>query len=289
MAKAKVKNSDNATNQTIIQLLIESNSLKFGKFITKSNKISPYYINTGMIYFGDFWTKFISLYINKIKSCYDKHQVLGVFGSAYKGIPLVSSFSEHWYQHTGISIPFCFDRKEQKTHGEQKKHLGVLEDCFFDKNQKNNKNNHIKSGFIVLDDVLSSGISLHQAFDYLNDHKIKILAACTAINRNEYLSRVLKSQSCDKLTAKQALYKKHNIDIHYLISFKDIYHYFNNDLNNFLTNIKNSIHQSTNLKQQKTNHNLEKKIKLYQQALNQFVKQKSHIDDYINENCTFNL
>ncbi|MBQ5668532.1 MAG: orotate phosphoribosyltransferase, partial [Peptococcaceae bacterium] len=105
-----------AYKREFIEFLEEAGVLKFGDFVAKSGRNIPYFINAGMIKTGDQITKLGEFYA---KAYFDK---LGkkdavLFGPAYKGIPLSISAAVALSKN-GLNVPFFFNRKEVKDHGE---------------------------------------------------------------------------------------------------------------------------------------------------------------------------
>ena len=96
---------------------IESGALKFGEFTLKSGRVSPYFFNTGAFSSGDSLAKLARAYSMCINEKGIEFDML--FGPAYKGIPLVSSISVCYSNLYNRDIGFCFNRKEEKRHGEK--------------------------------------------------------------------------------------------------------------------------------------------------------------------------
>ena len=293
MAKNIYNSLNNKRLDPIIEILIESDAIKFGCFVTKSNTQSPYFINTSMIYHSRWWVDFVDLYVQLVLDCFSADQVIGVFGSAYKGIPLACTFATLWFQKTSKSISFSFDRKEQKTHGEQGKHLGLLlnksqlSDLSYpsrslsQSNKSGNKSEYsqLTSGYIVIDDVLTSGLSLDQSFDYLSKLKVPILGGVTAVDRNEYFHQGIdnidnfhngKKVFDKRISACNGLQKKYNLQVKSLININQIYQYFDD----FSLNSKQDHGISH------TNQSSEQFAKIYHQFRSNHQRIKQYIDDH---------
>lgn len=102
--------------EEFITLMVRSGVLLFGDFITKSGRNTPYFINTGNYRTGAQMAALGSYYAARIQESGAAFDAL--FGPAYKGIPLAVSAAVSLYQETGRDVPYCFNRKERKDHGE---------------------------------------------------------------------------------------------------------------------------------------------------------------------------
>lgn len=98
-----------------IEFMVRSSVLTFGDFVTKSGRNTPFFINTGRYRDGDQMNRLAGFYADAIQARDVPFDFL--FGPAYKGIPLVVAISME-FSRRGRNIPFCFNRKEVKDHGE---------------------------------------------------------------------------------------------------------------------------------------------------------------------------
>ena len=101
--------------QEFIEFMVRSNVLTFGDFTTKSGRKTPFFINTGRYRTGEQMNRLAGFYADAIQSRDISFDFL--FGPAYKGIPLVVAIAMELSKR-GMDIPFCFNRKEAKDHGE---------------------------------------------------------------------------------------------------------------------------------------------------------------------------
>ena len=100
---------------SFIKLAIKNNVLQFGNFVTKAGRESPYFFNLGSFDNGDSIKSLGQFYAKRILETKIKFDML--YGPAYKGIPLVTAIAISLAEH-GLNIPYCFNRKEAKNHGE---------------------------------------------------------------------------------------------------------------------------------------------------------------------------
>lgn len=112
-----------AYKREFIEFMISCGVLRFGEFITKSGRKSPYFVNTGNYRTGAQMSKLGKYYAECLKNNVgEDFDVL--FGPAYKGIPLATTTAIALYDGYGIDKPFCFNRKEAKDHGEGGSFIG---------------------------------------------------------------------------------------------------------------------------------------------------------------------
>ena len=104
-----------AYKQEFILFMVRSNVLTFGDFTTKSGRQTPFFINTGRYRTGHQMNLLAGFYADAIQASQLKFDFL--FGPAYKGIPLVVAIAME-LSRRGLDVPFCFNRKEAKDHGE---------------------------------------------------------------------------------------------------------------------------------------------------------------------------
>lgn len=103
--------------EEFIRFMVDSGVLTFGDFVTKSGRKTPYFVNTGNYKTGAQAARLGDYYA----ACIQENMSEGIdalFGPAYKGIPLVTTASASLYRNYGRDLPYCFNRKEAKDHGE---------------------------------------------------------------------------------------------------------------------------------------------------------------------------
>ena len=153
-----------------IEFLLDAGVLKFGNFIAKSGRKLPYFINAGDIKtgkqierLGEFYAQ---CYLDKVGA--EKKTVL--FGPAYKGIPLSVSAAAALAKHD-IDVPFFFNRKEAKDHGEGGVFVGVT---------PNNGED-----IIIIEDVITAGTAIRESMALMQNVNAKVAGVIIMVNRME--------------------------------------------------------------------------------------------------------
>ena len=150
-----------------ISYALDCGVLKFGEFQLKSGRTSPYFFNTGLFNTGAQLGKLGHFYAQALLQADIKVDVL--YGPAYKGIPLVSATSIAYAQITGDDIPFAFNRKEAKDHGEGGSLVGAP----------------LFGNVIILDDVITAGTSVRESVEIINQAHAKPAGVVIALDRQE--------------------------------------------------------------------------------------------------------
>ena len=150
-----------------ISYALDCGVLKFGEFQLKSGRTSPYFFNTGLFNTGAQLGKLGHFYAQALLQANIKVDIL--YGPAYKGIPLVSAASIAYAQITGYDIPFAFNRKEVKDHGEGGSLVGAP----------------LIGNVIILDDVITAGTSVRESVEIINQAHAKPAGVVIALDRQE--------------------------------------------------------------------------------------------------------
>jgi orotate phosphoribosyltransferase len=143
-------------------------ALKFGEFTLKSGRVSPYFFNTGLFDTGLKLAKLTRFYAQAIVESGVSFDLL--YGPAYKGIPLAAATAVQLAEHFGRDVPYAFNRKEAKKHGEG----GVLV-------------GHALTGrhALIVDDVISAGVSVRESVEIIRNAKATPVGVAIAIDRQE--------------------------------------------------------------------------------------------------------
>ena len=202
-----------SSTSLFIEFALEKKVLQFGDFLTKAGRNSPYFFNLGAFNDGESLKLLGEFYANKIIDT--KIEFDMIFGPAYKGIPLASSTSIA-LSNKSRNIPYSFNRKETKNHGEGGEIIG----------------SSIKGGVLVIDDVISAGTSINESYKLIHKSGAKIAGVIVAIDRQE--------KGENALSATQEIAKKYSIPVISIITLEDIIHYLEvaNSFSNELELIK---------------------------------------------------
>jgi len=140
-----------AYKEEFIEFLVECDALRFGEFKLKSGRMAPYFINTGMFDSG-MKIKRLGTYYAKAVAEHFSDEFDGIYGPAYKGIPLCISAAEALYD-MGMDKGYVFNRKEAKTYGDKSVVVGMPLKP--------------ESNLILVDDVITSGKAIRESLDVL--------------------------------------------------------------------------------------------------------------------------
>lgn len=190
--------------EAFIKFMVESGVLLFGDFVTKSGRNTPYFINTGNYRTGRQMTRLGEFYADQIMAIEGQAEETGncvLFGPAYKGIPIVTAAAVALDQHHGKDLPYCFNRKEVKDHGEG----GILVGHPLAKGDT----------VLILEDVLTAGTAVRETLPLLlNTAGVKIGGLVISVDRME--------KGKGNSTAVQELREEFGIVTYPIVTVKDI-------------------------------------------------------------------
>ena len=149
-----------------VALAIEQQVLRFGQFTLKSGRVSPYFFNLGKIASGAALHTLVNAYADALIE--DGLEFDMLFGPAYKGIPLVAALATCLAQR-GRDLPFAYNRKEAKDHGEGGITVGA----------------ELRGRVLIVDDVLTAGTALRQSIAMIRAAGAEPVAAAVALDRQE--------------------------------------------------------------------------------------------------------
>jgi len=141
--------------------------LRFGEFTLKSGRISPYFFNAGLFNTGASLARLGRYYAQAIVDSGIEFDVL--YGPAYKGIPLAAVTAAALYDHHGRDVPYAFNRKEAKDHGEG----GII------------VGHALQGKVLIIDDVISAGTSVRESFDIIKAEGAEASGVVIALDRQE--------------------------------------------------------------------------------------------------------
>lgn len=188
--------------QQFIDFAIQTGVLRFGSFTLKSGRVSPYFFNSGLFNTGGSLAKLGQFYAQAIINAQVNFDVL--FGPAYKGIPLASSTVIALSEHHQRDIPYVFNRKEAKDHGEGGQLVGA----------------ELKGKVLIIDDVISAGTSVRESVEIIKGQQAMPAGVIIALDRQE------KGQT-DR-SAIQQVEMDHQIPVISIICLVDLLNYIKN-------------------------------------------------------------
>ena len=153
--------------QDFIELALQCKVLQFGEFELKSGRVSPYFFNAGKFSTGGALARLGRCYAAALHAS-DLHADM-LFGPAYKGIPLVSTTAMALSDQHGIDLPFAFNRKEAKTHGEGGNIVGAP----------------LAGDVVVIDDVMTAGTAIRESMAILNESGARGAGVVIGLDRCE--------------------------------------------------------------------------------------------------------
>lgn len=154
-------------SSSFISLCLELGVLRFGEFKLKSGRISPYFFNAGLFNSGRALAGLGRAYAQAIVQGGLSFDVL--FGPAYKGIPLVASTAVALADQHGRSVPWSFNRKEAKDHGEGGVIVGAP----------------LQGRVLIVDDVITAGTAIREALDIIRTAGAQPVGVVLALDRQE--------------------------------------------------------------------------------------------------------
>ena len=152
--------------QDFIRFAIQHDVLRFGEFQTKAGRLSPYFFNSGLFQDGAALRELCQFYAQAILASGIEFDML--FGPAYKGIPLVAGTSIALAEQ-GRNVPYCFNRKEAKDHGEGGTTVGAK----------------LQGRVLIVDDVISAGTSVRESVEIIRASGATPCGVVIALDRME--------------------------------------------------------------------------------------------------------
>ncbi|MGD7036042.1 orotate phosphoribosyltransferase [Methylotuvimicrobium buryatense] len=182
-----------------IQYALDCGVLKFGEFQLKSGRMSPYFFNTGLFDTGAKLGKLGEFYARALLE--SKLDIDMLFGPAYKGIPLVSATSIAYARLTGRDMPFAFNRKEAKDHGEGGVIVGTS----------------LSGNVLILDDVITAGTSVRESVSIINGEGAYPAGVLIALDRQE--------KGPDGQSATEEVRQTYDMPVQSIVSLEQIIEY----------------------------------------------------------------
>ncbi len=156
-----------AYKREFIELALELNVLRFGEFTLKSGRVSPYFFNAGLFSTGYAAAKLGRFYAAAIAESEIRFDML--FGPAYKGIPLATLAAAALAEQHDIDVPYAFNRKEAKAHGEGGSIVGAP----------------LSGRILIVDDVITAGTAMREAYQIITSAGAEIAGVVISLDRQE--------------------------------------------------------------------------------------------------------
>jgi orotate phosphoribosyltransferase len=150
-----------------LDFAIQTGVLRFGQFTLKSGRVSPYFFNTGLFNSGLGLAQLGRYYARAIIQSGIKFDM--IFGPAYKGIPLAAATTIALADYHGLDIPYAFDRKETKDHGEGGNIVGAP----------------LQGQVLIIDDVITAGTSATYSINLIRENSAEVAGFVIALDRQE--------------------------------------------------------------------------------------------------------
>jgi orotate phosphoribosyltransferase len=150
-----------------IEFAIEQGVLRFGEFTLKSGRVSPYFFNAGLFRTGGALARLGRFYARAIVDRAPGFDVL--FGPAYKGIPLAATAAVALADHHGRDLPYAFNRKEAKAHGEGGNIVGAS----------------LSGDILIIDDVITAGTAIREVMGLIEAAGARAAGVVIALDRQE--------------------------------------------------------------------------------------------------------
>ncbi|WP_448622799.1 orotate phosphoribosyltransferase [Dickeya fangzhongdai] len=156
-----------AYQRQFIEFALSKQVLKFGEFTLKSGRISPYFFNAGLFNTGSDLALLGRFYAEALVDAAVEFDVL--FGPAYKGIPIATTTAVALAEHHDRDVPYCFNRKEAKDHGEGGNLVG----------------SPLKGRIMLVDDVITAGTAIRESMEIIAAQGATLAGVLIALDRQE--------------------------------------------------------------------------------------------------------
>lgn len=182
--------------QEFLEFAIEVGVLRFGEFTLKSGRVSPYFFNSGLFNTGSSLAKLGRYYAQAIIDSGIEFDT--IYGPAYKGIPLAASLAIALADHHGRDLPYCFNRKEVKDHGEGGLIVGA----------------ELKGRVLIIDDVISAGTSVRESVEIIQAAGATPAGVVIALDRQE--------RGKNKTSAIQEVERDYGLNVASIVGLKEL-------------------------------------------------------------------
>ena len=198
-----MKQTKTSLSQQFIAFAIAEGVLQFGEFTLKSGRSSPYFFNMGNICSGSSLDRLGRFYADRIDQIQTPVELL--FGPAYKGIPLVSAASIALSRNHQFDIPYVFNRKEAKQHGEGGSLVGAP----------------LTGRVLIIDDVITAGTAIREVLSIIEKSDAKAMGILVALDRQE--------MGPNGQSAIQEIEQEYGIEVYSIANVNDLIEYLECD------------------------------------------------------------
>ncbi|NLD00147.1 MAG: orotate phosphoribosyltransferase [Gammaproteobacteria bacterium] len=188
-----------AYQREFIQFALERGVLRFGEFTLKSGRVSPYFFNAGLFDSGLALAKLGRFYAQALVDSGLSYDV--VFGPAYKGIPLAATTAVALAEHHQRDVPWCFNRKEAKDHGEGGTLVGAA----------------LEGNIVIVDDVITAGTAIREVMQIIKGQGAQAAGVLIALDRQE--------RGTGELSAIQEVERDFNMPVISIVSLQQVLEY----------------------------------------------------------------
>lgn len=190
--------------QDFIRFAIKQEALCFGEFKTKAGRLSPYFFNAGLFNDGESLKQLTQFYAQAI--LFSKISFDMLYGPAYKGIPLAAGTAIALAEK-GRNVPYCFNRKETKDHGEGGSTVGAA----------------LQGRVLIIDDVISAGTSVRESIALIRAAGATPCGVVIALDRMELGQQTERNE--DELSAAQEVHRNYGIPVVAIATLDDLLGY----------------------------------------------------------------
>ncbi|NTS77485.1 orotate phosphoribosyltransferase [Catenovulum sp. SM1970] len=203
-----------AYQKEFIEFALSRNVLRFGEFTLKSGRISPYFFNAGLFNTGRDLAKLGQYYAQALQSSNVDYDL--VFGPAYKGIPIATTTTVALSEHHDKDVPYCFNRKEKKDHGEGGSLVG----------------SELTGKVMLVDDVITAGTAIRESMEIIKAADATLSGVLIALDRQE--------KGKGELSAIQEVERDFGTTVISIVTMSDVISYLETqpELAEHLTNMK---------------------------------------------------
>ena len=181
-----------------IRFAIEQQVLLFGEYKTKAGRLSPYFFNAGLFHDGNSLWQLTQFYAKAIQASGIEFDVL--FGPAYKGIPLATGAAIALAE-AGRNVPYAFNRKEAKDHGEGGNLVGSA----------------LQGRVMLVDDVITAGTAIRESMEIIQANGATLAGVLISLDRQE--------RGRGEISAIQEVERDYNCKVISIITLKDLIAY----------------------------------------------------------------